>query len=442
MKHLNLTILAVFVFSVMISTAFANPIKTLREAAEEITGVVGRRGEGLTKRKLWELNRNIRLLIKKKPVSDIIEDLSDESVSQEDVVAGLYSYAKRRMDDPDSEMSEQELDNALEVTTAVELLEEGQTKQQKIGGFEFGMTDIISAFSRRSVFFDDDTVSGVVGMEMEMEMTARYIAGNLSDFTENGAQTLVRLFDHSRSFRFYGFQVFEAIEMNHLIGNHELLLRFFQLEYRRDDLARFILSGNGDFKETVIIAGRGHSGFSKYVDSVLNQSDVVGKIQAMEPEDIPHHFGQREIEEQLTDTAMSAFSRRHMGGFLEWQLEMFSDKQVFNLSGDQVKGLKVTEIPERWLRESLLNVGDFSPGQVDELIEHDVVEEIIEQSSRDALMNIKGLGPETKEVIEARWARSDEEARDFYEARRARATRDELNIINTVDDMEADGYEF
>ena len=270
MKYLNLIILTVFVFFVAISSAFANPIKVFKEAREEITGVAGKTGEYLTKQRIGELNRDIRIFIKEKPVSDIVKDLSDDFVvSPEDVLAGLYSYAKRKTDFG-SEMSGQELQNVEAVMDAVvPVLEKGDTKQVRIGDFDFVMTDVISspALSIKSVFgvdtMDTFAVPGV-------EMVVKYIAGNLSDFTKDGAQALVRFFDHSRHFRFYGrLHVFQSIEIDHLIGNHELLLRLFQLEYERGKLAGFILSKNDDFRETVIVASRDNREFSEYVDSVL-----------------------------------------------------------------------------------------------------------------------------------------------------------------------------
>ena len=417
------------------------------------------------------IKRNIDDLIDKKPVSEIIRDLSEtpelSDISPADIAAVLYSRAIRKTRISGFErLSGQELENMKALMESLSVLSrevpvkkvviEGvefkapfPDEKMEIGDFGFEMKEVFS-----SPLFSLSNPSPRVSLGEVPSRAEEYVLVNLSDFTQGGVGTLVRLWDQSEQIlRDY---LPKALEKHHLVDNPELVLKWFEkgvghygdmfTESPRfiadhfgsapgvtegfgslNRLNGFIKSGlssldpkDADFTETIFLAAREDGGFSNYLDYLLKkigESAKIDKIKSVKPEDISAEFGRRDIEE-FTPAEIAAFSPEQMGGFSRKQFEMFSDLQIVDIGPDQIKGIEAKNFPDSWV-EDYLPLDQLSASQVEDIIMDEsrhislLMNVCGDMDKFDELMRVEGLRRETRRFIEevnTRYRSNDSEA--------------------------------
>ena len=417
------------------------------------------------------IKRNVNDLIDEKPVPEIIRHLSEapelSHVGPVDIAAVLYSRAIRKNRISGFErLSGQELENIKALMESLSVLSRGgpvkavkigdhefrapfHDAKMEIGDFEFEMKEVFS-----SPLFSLSNPSPSVSLGHVHLRVEEFVLVNLSDFTEWGSETLVRLWGQSERtlHRFLP----EALEKRHLIDNPELVLKWFEEDVghygdmfagsprliedhfrwapgvtegfgslnRLNGFIRSSLSSPNPedirFMETVFSASKENHGFSNYLDYLIKRIGKMAKIdriKSVKPEDVSSEFGRRDIEE-FTPADIEAFSPEQMGGFSRKQFEMFSDLQVLDIGPDQMKSIEAKNFPDSWL-ENLLPLDQLSARQVVNILmdENRPITAIMDMCGSvdnfDDLMRLEGLGPETRKFIEevnARYRSEDSEA--------------------------------
>ncbi len=447
MKYLT----SLFVLFMTFQTSFANPAKVaLRSMGKTIKDVP--EAEKFIK-------QNIHDLIGKKPISEIIRDLSeaselsDVSISPADIAAVLYSRAIRKNRISGFErLSGQELENMKALMESLSVLSRDDSlktveingaefrapfpdEKLEIGDFEFEMKEVFS-----SPLFSLSNPSPSASLGKVHSGVEEYVLVNLSDFTQGGAGVLARLWDQSKTLQHY---LPDALEKHHLVDNPELVLKWFEkgVGHHMDmfvDSPRFIadhfslapgvtegfgllnrLNGfiksslsslnpkDDGFIETIFLAAREDNGFSNYFDYLLKkikESVKIDKIKSVKPEDVSHEFGRSDIE-NFTPVEIMAFSPEQMGEFSRKQLEIFSDLQVVKIGPDQIKGIEAKNFPDSWV-EDLLPLDQLSASQVEDIILDEsrsitlIMSMCGDMDKFDELMRVEGLIQETRRFIE------------------------------------------
>ena len=289
MKYL----IGLLVFLVMVPTSFVSAGKVSGKVFGKISGKTGKN----VTRVAEDIRRKVHSLMNEKPVSEIIRELSDEyEISAEDVFASLYRSAWGSSYYYLDSLSGQRLENVREIMKSMSIaFDDGperlvkigdlelittipaDLKKIKIGDFEFEIKDVFSS----PLLFGE-----VLSKDWRI---AKYVLMNLSDFVdEEGAKILVRLWDNNSILQ---RDLHLALEKYHLIGNPELVLKWFQLavpegyleffnmrfaiERGIEKLHDFIVSEDlsrqeTDFMKTILAATRENDDFLKHVNILIS----------------------------------------------------------------------------------------------------------------------------------------------------------------------------